>query len=69
MIDAQTELYGVIGNPVHHSLSPLIHNRAFRRLGWNAVYLAFEVKDIEEAFSGQPSALSKKRTKRSLAER
>jgi len=52
MIDAQTELYGVIGNPVHHSLSPTIHNGAFRRLGWNAVYLAFEVKNVEEALRG-----------------
>lgn len=52
MIDAQTELYGVIGNPVHHSLSPVIHNGAFKRLGWNAVYLAFEVKDLKEALRG-----------------
>jgi shikimate dehydrogenase len=52
MIDAQTELYGVIGNPVRHSLSPMIHNGAFRRLGWNAVYLAFEVKNVEEALRG-----------------
>jgi len=52
MIDAQTELFGVIGNPVHHSLSPVIHNGAFRRLGWNAVYLAFEVKNLEEALRG-----------------
>lgn len=52
MIDAQTELYGVIGNPVRHSLSPIIHNGAFGRLGWNAVYLAFEVKDLEEALRG-----------------
>jgi len=52
MIDAQTELYGVIGNPVKHSLSPIIHNRAFKRLGWNAVYLAFEVKNVEEALRG-----------------
>ena len=52
MIDAQTELYGVIGNPVHHSLSPVIHNGAFQRLGWNAVYLAFQVKDLEEALRG-----------------
>ncbi len=52
MINAETELYGVIGNPVHHSLSPMIHNRAFERLGWNAVYLAFEVKNIEEALKG-----------------
>jgi len=52
MIDARTELYGVIGNPVHHSLSPVIHNRAFKQIGWNAVYLAFEVKDLEEALRG-----------------
>jgi shikimate dehydrogenase len=52
MIDAQTELYGVIGNPVHHSLSPIIHNGAFRRLGRNAVYVAFKVKNIEEALRG-----------------
>ena len=52
MIDAETELYGVIGNPVQHSLSPMIHNGAFKRLGWNAVYLAFEVKNVEEALRG-----------------
>jgi len=52
MIDAQTQLYGVIGNPVRHSLSPVIHNGAFMRLGWNAVYLAFEVRNLEEALRG-----------------
>jgi shikimate dehydrogenase len=52
MIDAQTELYGVIGNPVRHSLSPMIHNGFFKRLGRNAVYLAFEVKNLEEALRG-----------------
>ena len=52
MIDAETKLYGIIGNPVHHSLSPAIHNGAFRRLGCNAVYLAFEVKDLEDALRG-----------------
>ncbi len=52
MIDAQTELYGVIGNPVQHSLSPILHNGAFKRLGRNAVYLAFEVKNLEEALKG-----------------
>ena len=52
MINAQTKLYGVIGNPVQHSLSPVIHNGAFKRLGWNAVYLAFEVKNVKEALRG-----------------
>ncbi len=52
MNDAQTELYGIIGNPVRHSLSPIIHNGAFRRMGLNAVYLAFEVKNLKEAIAG-----------------
>lgn len=52
MIDVQTELYGVIGNPVQHSLSPMFHNGFFKRLGRNAVYLAFEVKNLEEALRG-----------------
>jgi shikimate dehydrogenase len=52
MINAHTELYGIIGNPVRHSLSPVIHNEAFRRMGLNAVYLAFEVKSLEEAMAG-----------------
>lgn len=42
-VNAKTELYGVVGNPVEHSLSPLIHNTAFKKLGLNAVYVAFPV--------------------------
>ena len=49
MINAETQLYGIIGNPVRKSLSPAIHNRAFRRMGINAAYLAFEVGDIRDA--------------------
>ncbi len=52
MIDAQTAIYGVIGNPVTHSLSPMLHNAAFRRIGLNAVYLAFEVRNLKEAIYG-----------------
>ena len=52
MIDARTRLYGIIGNPVRHSLSPLIHNRALKRMGINAAYLAFEVNDVESAVKG-----------------
>jgi shikimate dehydrogenase len=52
MIDSQTELYGVIGNPVRHSLSPILHNGAFRRMGLNAVYLTFEVRNLKEAIEG-----------------
>src|SRR5205085_9809900 len=42
-IDSETKIYGVIGDPVAHSLSPLIHNTAFQKLGINAVYLPFRV--------------------------
>jgi shikimate dehydrogenase len=52
MIDVHTQLYGIIGNPVQHSLSPILHNIAFERMGLNAVYLAFEVKQLEEAIHG-----------------
>ncbi|NPA95343.1 MAG: shikimate dehydrogenase [Thermodesulfobacteria bacterium] len=48
-INAQTELYGIIGKPVGHSLSPVMHNAAFEHLGMNAVYLAFETDDTDAA--------------------
>jgi len=51
-IDVNTQLCAVIGNPVRHSLSPLIHNTAFRVLGLNYVYLAFEVEDLEACLKG-----------------
>jgi len=52
MIDQHTALYGVIGNPVRHSLSPALHNAAFSATGLNAVYLAFETGDIEGCVRG-----------------
>jgi 3-dehydroquinate dehydratase/shikimate dehydrogenase len=42
-LDEETRVFGVIGDPVGHSLSPLIHNSAFKALGINAVYLPFRV--------------------------
>jgi shikimate dehydrogenase len=41
--DAATTVVGVIGYPVRHSLSPLLHNTAFTALGLNWVSLGFEV--------------------------
>jgi shikimate dehydrogenase len=46
MITSSTELYGVFGDPVSHSLSPVMHNAAFAHIGYDAVYLAFRIKDI-----------------------
>lgn len=42
-INEETEIFGVIADPVGHSLSPTIHNAAFRKLGMNKVYLPFRV--------------------------
>ena len=51
-ITAQTQLCGLLGNPVDHSLSPAIHNAAFEKLGLNFVYLAFPVEDLGNAIRG-----------------
>lgn len=42
-ISAHTRMVGIIGYPVRHSLSPIMHNAEFRRLGLDLVYLAWEV--------------------------
>ena len=38
-----TRVFGVIGDPISHSLSPVMHNAAFEALGIDALYTAFEV--------------------------
>lgn len=42
------ELFGMVGNPVLHSLSPRIHNTAYRELGRRALYLPFHVTSFEK---------------------
>ncbi len=51
-ISPRTQLCALIGNPVEHSLSPAIHNRAFEELGLDFVYLAFRVEDVGAALAG-----------------
>ena len=51
-IGPQTALCALIGNPVGHSMSPAIHNRAFAELGLDYVYVAFRVEDVRGAIAG-----------------
>jgi 3-dehydroquinate dehydratase/shikimate dehydrogenase len=47
-IDAATRIFGVAGNPIAHSLSPLMHNAAFRREHVNAVLLPLKVRTVND---------------------
>ncbi len=49
-IDASTELFGVIADPVGHSLSPAIHNACFADQGMNRLYLPLLVQGGEAEF-------------------
>ena len=50
--DGAPRIYAVFGDPVGHSLSPVMHNSALAQAGLNGFYLAFRVKDIAAAVSG-----------------
>lgn len=43
MITGHTKLTGLLGSPVAHSISPMMHNEAFEQLGLDYAYLAFDV--------------------------
>jgi 3-dehydroquinate dehydratase/shikimate dehydrogenase len=47
-VDAATRVYGVAGDPIAHSLSPLIMNTALRRENVNGVYLALHAKTLKD---------------------
>jgi shikimate dehydrogenase len=42
-VKATTKVYGIFGHPVSHSLSPIMHNTAFRKLNLDCVYVAFDI--------------------------
>ncbi len=50
----RTRVYGVIGDPVGHSLSPLLHNTGFVARGVDAVYLPFLVKNLRDFLKAIP---------------
>ncbi len=60
IMDAQSAVYGIIGYPVAHSLSPLMHNTAFKELGVSAVYNLFALQedDLDSFFQELKSSTS-----------
>lgn len=53
-LTSRTRVYGVIGNPVGHSLSPLMHNAGFVARKIDAVYLPFLVSDLRDLLKAVP---------------
>jgi shikimate dehydrogenase len=56
-ISGKTRICGVIGDPIEHTLSPVMHNAAFKHLGLDFAYLAFRVKktELKNAIKGMRS--------------
>jgi shikimate dehydrogenase len=52
MKNQPAKVYGVLGNPIQHSLSPVMHNAAFEASGVNALYVAFESSDLKGSIDG-----------------
>jgi 3-dehydroquinate dehydratase/shikimate dehydrogenase len=47
-IHSDATLFGVVGKPIAHSLSPVMHNAGFNALGINAVYVPLEASDVDD---------------------
>jgi 3-dehydroquinate dehydratase / shikimate dehydrogenase len=53
-INRETRVYGVIGDPIVHSLSPTLQNTGFRARRMNAIYVPFLVEDLNDFLSSIP---------------
>jgi len=56
-IGPDTRVYGVIGHPVAHSMSPAIHNAGFEAVGYDGVYLPMPIAPSYEAFKASVGAM------------
>ncbi len=52
MITSRTKLLCIIGNPVGHSVSPQMHNAAFKSMGLDFSYVSFSVNNLADAMKG-----------------
>ena len=55
-VDQSTQVYGIVGSRLAHTLSPEMHNAAFKVIGMNAVYKVFETKNLKESLRNMVSA-------------
>ncbi len=67
-IGPKTKVYGVVGWPVDHSLSPLVHNAGFEAIGHDGVYLPLPIAADEKEPGGETTYLSFKATLEALLE-
>jgi shikimate dehydrogenase len=51
-VKGTTLVYGIMGNPVSHSMSPAMHNQAFQECNIDSVYVPFPVEDVAGAMAG-----------------
>jgi 3-dehydroquinate dehydratase/shikimate dehydrogenase len=49
-LNANTRVYGVVGSPIMHSMSPALHNAAFEQVGFDGVYVPLLVNEGYESF-------------------
>jgi 3-dehydroquinate dehydratase/shikimate dehydrogenase len=70
-IDAGSEVYAVLGDPIGHSLSPALHNAAFRHLGLNKVYVPLQIPAgaLKEGWPPWPGWTSRATASRSRTRR
>jgi len=55
LLTHRTDVYGVIGDPIRHSLSPLLHNTGYVARKRDAVYLPFLVRDLKDFLRAIPA--------------
>ena len=54
LLTSRTEVYGVVGDPIRHSLSPLMHNTGYAERKRDAVYLPYLVHDLKDLVRAVP---------------
>jgi shikimate dehydrogenase len=54
VISGKTTICGVVGDPIEHTMSPVMHNAAFKKLGLDYIYIPFRVRteELAEAING-----------------